>query len=132
MEIKDLKARQGKVDLVAEVVSKDEVREFTKFGKTGRVCNVTIKDTSGETKLTLWNEDIDKINVGDKVHIQNGWVNEFRGQLQITKGKFGKVDVLEATGGEGSPVEEKKEEPAAEEGPSESETEEAIVEEKVE
>ncbi len=125
MEIKDLKPRQGKVDLVAEVVSKDDVREFTKFGRTGKVCNVTIKDSTGETKLTLWNEDIDIVNVGDKVHIQNGWVNEFRGQLQITKGKFGKIEVLETTGG-AEPAKEPESAPSQE---PESATEQKVVEE---
>ena len=92
--IKDLKAREGNVDVVVEVVSKEEPREFEKFGKTGKVCNAVIKDESGETKLTLWNDDIDKVNIGDKLHITNGYVNEWQGDLQLTTGKFGKLEVV--------------------------------------
>ena len=77
MAIKDLKIREGNVDLVAEVIDKAEVREFQKFGKPGRVCNAKIKDDSGEVTMTLWNEDIDKVKVGDKIHIKNGWVGEW-------------------------------------------------------
>ena len=114
MEIKDLKPKQGKVNMVVEVTEMGDVREFTKFGKTGRVCNATVKDATGETKITLWNEDIDLMKVGDKVKIENGWVNEFQGQLQITKGKFGKFEVVGDSQAE--PVAEQAEEqPVAEE-----------------
>lgn len=94
MAIKDLKAREGNVDVVVEVVSKEEPREFEKFGRTGRVCTAVIKDESGEVKLTLWNDDIDKVKEGDKLHITNGYVNEWQGELQLTTGKFGKLEVV--------------------------------------
>ncbi|MBL7148146.1 MAG: DNA-binding protein [Nanoarchaeota archaeon] len=94
MAIKDLKAREGNVDVVVEVVSKEEPREFEKFGKKGRVCTAVVKDESGETKLTLWNDDIDKVKEGDKLHITNGYVNEWQGELQLTTGKFGKLEVV--------------------------------------
>ncbi|HLC56397.1 MAG TPA: SOSS complex subunit B family protein [Candidatus Nanoarchaeia archaeon] len=95
MEIKELKPRQGKVDIEAEVISIEEVREFNKFGKVGRVCNATIKDDSGTIKLTLWNDDIDKVKVGSKIKITNGYVNEFQGEKQLTAGKLGKLEVLD-------------------------------------
>ena len=95
MEIKDLKPNTGNVDIVAEIVDKDEPRTFEKFGKSGKVCNAKLKDASGEVKMTLWNEDIDKVNQGDKVHLQNGWCSEFKGELQVSSGKFGKIEVVE-------------------------------------
>lgn len=98
MAIKDLKSGQGNINLVVEVLDKGETREFTKFGRTGRVCNANVKDETGEIKLTLWNEDIDKIRIGDKVKIENGFVREFQGELQLTKGKFGRFEVIESSG----------------------------------
>ncbi|MBU0628070.1 MAG: hypothetical protein KKC75_02685 [Nanoarchaeota archaeon] len=94
MEIKDLQARQGQVDLIAAVVSKAEVRTFNKFGKDGRVCNAKLKDDSGEVTLTLWNEQVDNVNVGDKIHIINGWVGEWQGEKQLSTGKFGQLEVV--------------------------------------
>jgi len=76
MEIKDLQPRQGNIDLVVDVIDKGDEREFQKFGKTGRVATATVKDATGEVKLTLWNEDIDKVNVGDKLQLKNCYVNE--------------------------------------------------------
>ncbi len=95
MEIKDLQANTGKVDIIADVINKDEPRPFEKFGKQGKVCNAILKDGSGEVKMTLWNDDIDSINVGDKVHLSNGWCSEFRGEKQVSSGKFGKIEVME-------------------------------------
>ena len=80
MEIKDLQPRQGKVEIVVEIVDKGEVREFSKFGNSGRVCNAAAKDATGEIKLSLWNEQVDQVNVGDKVKISNGYVSEFQGE----------------------------------------------------
>jgi len=129
MAIKDLQPRQGKVDIVVEVVEKGEVREFNKFGKTGRVCNATVKDETGETKLTLWNEQIDQVNAGDKVHITNGYVGEYQGEMQLTTGKFGQLEVVGKSEETETPKEEKKEEKPTEEPKVE---EPSVEEEKVE
>ena len=111
MAIKDLKIRQGNVDIVVEIVDVGEPREFDKFGKRGRVATAVAKDETGDIKLTLWNDDIDKIKAGDKVHITNGYVSEWQGEPQLTTGKFGKMEVV------GESEEEKKEmtEPSDEE-----------------
>ena len=95
MAIKDLQARQGQVDLIAEVIEKGDIREFEKFGKKGRVCNAKIKDATGEMTLTLWNEQIDNVKVGNKIHIINGWVSEWQGEKQLSTGKFGQLEIIE-------------------------------------
>ena len=134
MEIKDLQIRQGNVEVIATIKSIEEPREFEKFGKPGRVANATLEDISGSIKLTLWNEQIDKVKVGDKVHITNGYVNEWQGEPQLTTGKFGQLEVVgedDATTEETeeSPDEssEVTEEPAGEE--TNDETTEEVTEE---
>jgi replication factor A1 len=98
MAIKDLQARQGNVDITARVISVDQPKEFNKFGKVGKVATATIQDETGTIKLSLWNEQIEKAKIGDKVRVQNGYVNEFRGELQLTTGKFGTLEVVEGAG----------------------------------
>ena len=100
MEIKDVQANTGNLDLVLVVTEKDEPRNFEKFGKTGRVCNTKVKDDTGEMKLTLWNEDVDKVKVGDKIHLKNGWCSEFRDEKQLSSGKFGEIEVIEPSSGD--------------------------------
>ena len=59
MAIKDLKIRQGNVDIVIEIVDVGEPREFDKFGKRVRGATAVAKDETGDIKLTLWFYDID-------------------------------------------------------------------------
>jgi len=129
MALKDLKIRQGNVDITAEVVEIGEVREFNKFGKPGRVATAKIKDETGEINLSLWNDDIDKVKVGDTVQIKNGFVNEWQGTPQLTTGRMGSLEVVES----GAESAEEKPEEAAEsiEEPAEESSEEAEEPEEV-
>ncbi|MEM3408474.1 MAG: OB-fold nucleic acid binding domain-containing protein [Candidatus Micrarchaeia archaeon] len=78
-----------------EVVSIEPSREVrTKFGKLIRVTNATIADDSGQIIVTLWDKDIDRVSIGDKIKIENGWVSDFKGNLQITAGKNGKLEII--------------------------------------
>ena len=124
MAIKDLEPRQGNVDVVVEIVEVGEAREFQKFGKSGKVASATAKDETGEIKLSLWNEQVDQVKAGDKVHITNGYVSEFQGEKQLTTGKFGKLEVVEGRSSEAPKTEETKPEIKPEE--------ESVSEEKVE
>ena len=94
MKISELKVGQGSVEVEATVKSIEEPRTFNKFGREVKVTNALIEDDSGEIKLTLWNQDIDKVKEGSKVKITNGYVNEFQGEKQLTAGKFGKIEIL--------------------------------------
>lgn len=93
MKISELSPGTGSVNLEAEVVSVEEPREINKYGRKLRVANATIKDDSGTITLVLWNDEIDKVKEGSKIKIENGYVNEWQGNPQLTLGKFGKMTV---------------------------------------
>jgi replication factor A1 len=92
-KVNELQARTGKVELTGTITKIDEARTFDKFGQAGRVANARIKDDTGEVTLTLWNEQIDQVKTGDVVTIHNGWVSEYRGELQLGTGKFGQLEI---------------------------------------
>jgi len=94
MLIKDLQPRQGKVEVEAEVVEISPTREFNKFGKIGKVANAKVRDDSGIIVLTLWNDEIEKVKVGAKIKVLNGYVSEWQGEKQLTAGRFGQLEVL--------------------------------------
>ncbi len=94
MKVSELRAGQGKVDTEVTVKSKEAPRAFQKYGRELKVCNAVVQDDSGEIKMSLWNSDADKINVGDKIKITNGYVSEFNGEKQLTSGKYGKLEVV--------------------------------------
>ena len=107
MKISELQAKQGNADIEADVIEKTDAREFSKFGKVGRVANAIIQDASGKVKLTLWNDDIEKVNVGDKIKIKNGYVSEWQGELQLSTGRLGTLEVEKGTGAQNPKQEEK-------------------------
>lgn len=94
MQVKDLKPKQGNVDITIDVVDVGEPREFNKFGKAGKVATAIAKDETGDVKLSLWNEDVDKVKAGDKIKLTNGYVNEWQGEMQLTTGRMGKLEVV--------------------------------------
>lgn len=84
-----------RIDVVAKVDEKAETREVTsKFkDQTLKVATALISDETGTIKLTLWNEQIDQVNVNDKVKIQNGYITSFRGEIQLNIGRYGTLTV---------------------------------------
>lgn len=82
------------MDIILDIVDVGETREFEKFGRAGRVTTAIAKDETGDIKLTLWNEDADKVKPGDKVKITNGYVSEWQGEKQLSTGKFGSLEIL--------------------------------------
>ena len=95
MKIGELRDGAKRVDIEAQVVEKESTREVQSRYKdeTYRVASAVVGDDSGNIKLTLWNEQIDQVRVGDKIRIENGYVTSFRGEIQLNVGKFGKLTV---------------------------------------
>lgn len=94
MKVADLKDR-SKVDVLElDVLSKGEARPFSSRNGSGHVCDARARDDSGEVTLTLWNDEIERVAAGNRVRITNGWVSSFRGDLKVSAGRFGKLEVV--------------------------------------
>jgi replication factor A1 len=95
LKIKELQNGMKRLDIEGKVTDKSETREVTSRFKneTYKVASAVIADETGTVKLTLWNEQIDQVNVGNIVKIENGYVSSFRGEIQLNIGKFGKLTV---------------------------------------
>jgi replication factor A1 len=93
--IKDLQDGMKRVSIEAQIVEKGDPREVKSRFKdeTYRIVDAVVADESGSVKLTLWNEQIDLVNVGDKIKIENGYVTSFKSEMQLNVGKFGKLTV---------------------------------------
>jgi replication factor A1 len=93
--IKELQDGMKRVSVEAKVVDKGDPREVKSRFKdeTYRIVDAVVADESGSVKLTLWNEQIDQINVGDNIKIENGYVTSFKSEIQLNVGKFGKLTV---------------------------------------
>ena len=93
MNIADLKPGMRKISLFGQIESIEAPRDVqTKFGP-GQVAKATLIDNSGSVQLVLWNENITKVGVGQHVSIENGYVDSYRGDLQLNVGRYGKLEV---------------------------------------
>jgi len=95
LNIKDLRNGMKRVNVEAKVVEKGDPREvMSRFkDETYKVADAVVADETGSIKLTLWNEQIDQVNVDDTVKIENGYVTSFKGEIQLNVGKYGKMTV---------------------------------------
>jgi replication factor A1 len=95
--VKDLQDMAKKVSIKVQIGEKSDIREIRSRFKdeTYRICDATAIDANGDSmKLTLWNEQIEAVQIGDWVQIDNGYVTSFKGELQLNIGKFGKMTVV--------------------------------------
>jgi len=91
----EAKNMRNGINIEGTVERKGETRTVNKkAGGTIDVCDAYLVDDVGEIKLTLWGDDIPKISDGSKVKITNGYTNTFKGEVSLTKGKYGQLEVL--------------------------------------
>ena len=85
------------VNVTAKVVSKSEIRNIAtgRDGAPHRVCDALVGDETGCVYLTLWDDNIDKVNEGETVRIGNGYVSLFRGNIRLNVGRYGTLEVAE-------------------------------------
>jgi len=97
LKVKDLRDGMKRVEVEAKIIEKTGAREVLSRYKdvVHRVANATISDETGTIKLTLWNNQIDEVNVNDNIKIENGYVTSFRGEIQLNVGRYGKLTVVQ-------------------------------------
>ena len=96
--IADLTTGMWDVDIEGKVVTVYDVTNFTtKDGRDGRVRNVILADESGKTRVTFWNDDVDKIEKikeEDVIKILHGYVKEgFRGGVEFQVGRKAEIHI---------------------------------------
>ena len=93
-KVGDLTPESKAVNVTAKVVSKTEVREIPmgRDGSAHKVSDALIGDETGVVYLTLWDDNIEKVNEGDTLRIENGYVTLFKGNIRLNIGKYGKLE----------------------------------------
>ncbi len=97
MYITDIRPNKVVEEIVLEVVEKSEPRDIiTKYGKEARVCDAVAVDEHGERiNLSLWDGEIDRVDVGTRIRITNGWARNFKSRIQISSGLHGRLSIVE-------------------------------------
>jgi len=85
------------IDISGEIKTIFPAKEFEKGGKAGKLKSFILSDDTGEVRVTLWNDQVDKydISVGSKVKISNGIVSAYNEKKQVGLGFNGEIIILE-------------------------------------
>jgi replication factor A1 len=75
----------------ATITAISAVRDVTTSRGPAQVADATLQDETGTITLTLWGADTTRFTVGQKIRITDGWVKDYRGKLQISMGRSGKI-----------------------------------------
>jgi replication factor A1 len=96
MKIKDVNSKVKWVNLKAKVIKKPIASiVYSRFDHNPLgLSNSTISDETGSIKMPLWNNQINMVSIGDTIQIDKGRVKTFRGELQVSVGKTGKLNVI--------------------------------------
>lgn len=96
-EISKLDVGMWDVDIEAKVVRIFPPKSFEKDEKEGKVQNLVAADKSGSIRVTIWNENVDKLEdlkEGDIIRVQHGYVKEgFRDDVEFHLGRKAEVEV---------------------------------------
>ena len=95
MQIKDLKNGMKSISVEAKVIEKTAPRQVLSRYKDEmyNVATAIISDGTGSIKLTLWNDQINQVEVNDTVRIDKGYVTSFKGEIQLNVGRYGTLNV---------------------------------------
>jgi ssDNA-binding replication factor A large subunit len=93
MKVNELKDKKAVEEIILTITEKQEPRDVR--GGSLRVCNCTCEDDTGKVLMTLWNDDIDRFEQGDKIKITKGWSQIYQDAMQVSSGKFGKIEKVE-------------------------------------
>jgi len=93
-KVETLNDGSGNVTVEGEILEKAharQVRNRRRYGETLSVADSGFGDETGRLVLTLWNNQIRTIHVGDKIRVENGYVGSYRGVKQLSVGKSGRI-----------------------------------------
>jgi len=87
--INNLAPGMRNLELIGKVRAVYEIREFNTATRSGKVANFLLTDTTGTTRIVLWNEMAEKladIKEGDVIKLKDGYTRENNGRVEVHLG----------------------------------------------
>ncbi len=95
MKISDIKVGMNNVTIQAKVIDKSEPRNVqTRYGPKA-VADAILEDDSGQISMSLWENDINTVSVGDVLSVTGAYTTQFKDKLQLNvPRKTGKIETV--------------------------------------
>ena len=93
--ISELRYGMKGINIKAKVIEiPPGINVLTRFGTTAYVSNVKIADESGSIRLSLWNNQVDSVHVGDEIELRACYLFRYRGESQLRLGRKGTLTTI--------------------------------------
>ena len=94
VKVGELTPNSREVNVIVKVASKGQTRDVTsgRDYSIHKVADALVGDETGCVYLTLWDDNLGKVNEGDTISIKNGYVNLFRGSMRLNIGRYGTLE----------------------------------------
>jgi len=97
VNISQIKEGMQNINLVVKVMQVFSPKEFEKNGKKGKLCSLIVADSTGETRLTVWHDDVRRLSEqgikrGSVLLLRNCYAKEFNGKPQLSLGFNGSFE----------------------------------------
>ncbi|MGC8936525.1 MAG: single-stranded DNA-binding protein [Candidatus Methanomethylicaceae archaeon] len=94
-KIEELNPASRGVDVLVKILEVNPSKEVsTRDGSSHSVAEALVGDETGCVLLSLWDDDIQKVKVGQTVSIKNGYVTLFRGSIRLNVGRYGTMELV--------------------------------------
>ena len=94
VKVSELTPNSREVNVIVKVANKGQTRDVTsgRDYSIHKVADALVGDETGSLYLTLWDDNVSKVNEGDTISIKNGYINLFRGSMRLNIGRYGTLE----------------------------------------
>ena len=95
LKISELRFGMKGINVTAKIIEIPPASHvFTRWESEASVSNVKLADETGSVALSLWNDQIKMVHVGDEVEIKNCSVSRFANNTQLRLGRTSTLSVI--------------------------------------
>jgi replication factor A1 len=92
-KIEELNPGSRAVDVLVKILELNPSRQVsTKDGSVHNVAEAVVADDTASVILSLWDDDIGRVQVGKTIAIKNGYITLFRGTMRLNVGRYGTME----------------------------------------
>lgn len=93
--VEELDPEDDDIEITGEIAELPTPRAVsTQYGQK-KIVTCTFEDDTGEIDLTLWEEEIEAVEEGNRVKITGAYVREWADDIQLNIGRDGNIEVVE-------------------------------------
>lgn len=97
LKVNEMDVNSKNVNTTVKVLEIGEPKNIiSRFGDR-QVSEAKVADETGCILMSLWNEQIEKVNVNDVLSIINGYISVVGTSMRLNIGKYGKMEISDET-----------------------------------